>query len=374
MKTLRHVLFSVSCVLLCAASASAQKFHALLVADISPAAKWGEYRPNLVDDVGNMHMMLQRGCPENLLKTSFLMLEEDEQATPTKLLEAIEQLRSNRNDTILFYYTGHGGIDDRGSYFDLAGGKLYREQVVNAAKTHGSRLVVLVTDCCNARDDGLSQSFPRAAYIPSPEAYTPLFQSLFIEPTGVVDVNACGPGESAFFSLPPKELSEEYGSLFTKALTKWAEEKNDRRSTWDELLMDVGVRVHLMFREAYPDGIAVAKGAAMQTDQNVFARNYPGMPKDRGIRLGIAVRDDNEGRGAMIVEIVDGSPATKAFDIERESYGPLAKGRRITTMNGRKISGPKEFEAAIKSSPQIMRLTVEGSDLAGHEFLVRLSY
>lgn len=366
--------FVVGCIVACSGTeAHAQKLHAVLVADVSPAARWGVYEPNLIDDILHMQDMVERGTPVSRLAATQHFLEKDEDARPQTVLTAIEELRANRNDTILIYYTGHGGIDDRGSYFHMAGGKLYRQQVIEAAKEHGTRLVVLLSDCCNARDDGLAQFAPRAGRFER-EDYSPLFQSLFVEPKGVVDVNACGPGESAFFLPPPKQEGDEIGSLFTTSLWRWAKEKSDERSSWDELLGDVGVRVHLMFREAYPGGIAVAKGAAMQMDQNIFARDYPGMPQNKGVRLGLAVRDTAGGSGATIVDVVEGSPATKAYDIENESYVAIAKGKRITAMNGRPIASPKEFEDAIKSSPQIMRLTIEGADRTGRDYLVRLSY
>lgn len=373
MHALRFVPLVLGLICFTATPAAAQKVHALLVADMSPGAKWGEFLPNLQEDMLRMMKLLQTGCPRDSLSIQEVYLDSNADAKPAKIVGAIEDLRANRNDTIVIYYTGHGGIDDRGSYFDLVGGKLYRDDLIAAAKEHGSRLVVLVTDCCNARNDKEVQTFPRAGFYERDD-YSPLFRSLLIEPKGVVDINACGPGESAFFSPPPKKEGDEIGSLFTKGLAGWCEERNDKPSSWDALLSDVGVRVHLMFREAYPSGVAVAKGVKAQTDQNVYARSYPGMPAGRGIRLGLAVRSDADAAGATIVEVVEGSPATKAYDIENEHYVAIAKGKRITAMNGRKIAGPNEFEDAIKTSPQIMRLTIAGADRTERDYLVRLRY
>lgn len=372
--SLRCVGALLACVVACSIStAHAQKLHAVLVADISPAAKWGVFEPNLVMDVLHMQDMLEHGCPVSRLAATQHWLERNEDATPDTVLTAIADLRANRNDAILIYYTGHGGLDDRGSYFHMAGGRLYREEVLAAAKRHGTRLVVLLSDCCNSRDDGRLQLAPRAGRFERDD-YSPLFKSLFVAPKGVVDVNACGPSESAFFLPPPKQDGDEMGSLFTTALTRWAKEKSDEASSWDALLSDVGVQVHLMFREAYPEGIAPAKGAAAQRDQNVFARAYPGMPSDKGVRLGIAARESTDGVGVVIVEVVEGSPATKAYDIDNEAYVALAMGKRITAINGRPIASPKDFDDAVKASPQIMRLTIVGVDRSGRDFLVRLSH
>lgn len=372
--SLRCLFASLMCAVLCCSStAHAQKLHALLTADVSPAAKWGAFQPNLEFDILHMQSMLEHGCPESRLNSRQLFLDTDQDATPDRVLTAIAELRANRNDVILIYYTGHGGLDDRGSYFHMAGGRLYRDEVIAAAKEHGTRLVVLLTDCCNARDDGRVQLAPGAGRFERDD-YSPLFRSLFVDTKGLVDVNACGPSESAFFLPPPKEDGLKRGSLFTTALTQWAKRKNDAPSSWRELLSDVGVQVHLMFRESYPDGIAPTKGAAAQKDQNVYARSYPGMPSDKGVRLGVAARESDDGVGMTITEIVEDSPATKAYDIENEAYVALAKGKRITAVNGRQIASPKDFEDAVKNSPQIMRLTIAGADGSGRDFLVRLNY
>ncbi len=68
-------------------------------------------------------------------------------------------------------------------------------------------------------NDGRIETGPRAGHFERDD-YSPLFQSLFIDPKGVVDVNACGPSESAFFLPPPKQDGDRYGSLFTTALTE----------------------------------------------------------------------------------------------------------------------------------------------------------
>jgi len=355
--------------------AAAQRLHSLIVTDVTPGARWGIHRPNLDADAGNMYQFLVENAPPEKLDAQFYYMMDDEQATPQSVLEALDQLQPGPNDTVFFYYTGHGGIDDRGSYFDMIGGRLYRDEVFALMKSKGPRLAALISDCCNARDDGQAQIQARAPAPDIPEDFTPLFRSLLIEPSGVIDVNACAPGQSAFFAPPPRDEDDDpEGSLFTTALVKWADEHRRKRVSWDQLLDEVGMRTHLAFRRNYPDGVAFAKskGAGVQRDQNVYAPEYPGKPAARGPRAGIAVRDD-DGQGAVITEIVPDSPAARAFDIEAEQYVSLRTGMRITVMNGRPVTSVADFDKALDESSQILRLTVE-TDAGGQVYLVRLRY
>lgn len=352
-------------------SAFAEKIHALVIADISPAAGWGIYQPNVQFDVVHMNGFFEQNAPEDQLSLESRVLDENEIATPSFILESLDELKPAANDTVVLYYSGHGGVDDRGSYFELAGGKLYRDEVRTRLKAKNARLAVLLSDCCNSRSDGRAQTAPRAIFR-RPETFTPLFQSLFIRPSGFVDVTASAPGQSAFFTPVRRDSDEIPGSLFTKALASWAEEHAQREASWDELVNEVGIEVHQAFRAAYPQGATFAKGAAVQTDQDVFAKEYPGMPPERGPRVGIAVRDDD---GAVkIVEVVPASPAGRAYSLESETYVSLVTGGRITEVNGARISNSGEFSAAVVQSPQILRLTIAAPGADPQEFLVRMRY
>lgn len=368
-QALAAFLFATLLALASPEAAQAQKVHALLVADASPSAQWGRNAPNIHMDQTLMLSMLFDHVPADRLVFEMLSIEEDRDATPATIERAIERLQPGPDDTVLFYYTGHGAIDDGGEYFDLKGGKLRRKEVRAALEAKKPRLAALVTDCCNVRSDG--ERIAAAAPGPDePQDYTPWFRSLFIDPRGVVDVNACAPGESAFF--PPESLETLPGSFFTKALTENARANRDRSGTWDELLTGVSLQVHVWFRQSYPDGVAVAKGAVSQRDQNVYAYDYPGMPTERGQRAGVTVRD-REGEGAMIVTVRADYPATKVFDLQANRYTSLEPRQVVLSVNGREIRGTDDFLTAVRSSPQVMRLVVltrEGE----REFLMRLRY
>ena len=275
----------------------AQRLHAIVVGDLSPSAGWGKYAPNITLDMLTMYVVLHENVPEDRLEYLPVSIEADEDSAPQLLLRLLDELHPKPNDTLLFYYTGHGAADDRGHYFALAQGPLYRDDLLNQLRGKGARLTVLLSDCCNARSDGRAYLAP-APRVNEPPTITPVFQSLFFEPRGVVDVNSSSPGESAFF-VPETEASKTMpGSLFTKQLADWFTQQKRRSATWDQLLRSVSLQVHVAFRDGYPRGAEVAKGAARQMDQNVYAVAYPGMPERSGPRTGLIVRD-HAGHGAL---------------------------------------------------------------------------
>ncbi|MBL9081543.1 MAG: hypothetical protein JNK76_07040 [Planctomycetales bacterium] len=346
--------------------AAGQRIHALVAADQSPSAGWGKLAPNLTIDVATIRAMLAVNSPEAALEVIDATMNADADSTPAFLLSRVKELRPGPDDAVVFYFTGHGGSDDEGSYFQLAEGKLYRSTVRNLLVAKGSRLVVLLTDCCNSRSDGFAEVAP--GFVESERTtFSPLFQSLFIRPRGIVDVNACAPGQAAFF------LQSSPGSIFTTALGDWAATHQDEARTWDDALRDVGLAVHHAFRKEYPRGAVDAKGARAQLDQSPHAYDYPDKPPRSGPRTGLLVRDVRGG-GAYIYDIRADSPATRVFAVASESYLSLRAGQLITAANGVAVTDVGGFSQIVKDSPQILRLTIRDVSGRSQEYLMRLRY
>jgi hypothetical protein len=300
-------------------------------------------------------------------------ITSSEGGDPDRILAALDELRPAANDTVFFYFTGHGGLDDQGSYLSLEKGKLYRDTIQRRMSDKGARLTVMLTDCCNTRGDGKGIAAIKLVSDP-PKQVTPAFRALFFEPKGSVDVNACSPGESAQFFLQLEKDGERYrGSLFTRSLVDYLDRRRTERLTWDELLRDVSVTVHVEFGRNYPDGVPMAKGPGRQNGQNVYAVSYPGMPKNSGPRAGLIVRDF-DGQGALIIRVDPDSPSTKVFDLKAQQYTSLQPQQVIRTANGRAVKGAAEFIEITKGSPQVMRIEAGTSRQGWREYLIRLKY
>lgn len=342
-----------------------QRIHALIVADASPSCGWGRFGTYVRTDALQMTGFFKTHIPKNQLVLDSIVFLADAEASPESVRAALAKLRPEPNDTVVFYYTGHGGLDDRGSHFLMNGGKLYRDEVRAALQHMKPRLTVLLTDCCNSRSDGIAIGYRDA--FKSPEVISPLCHSLLIEPSGLVDVNSSAPGESAFFS------EEHKGSIFTQTAMQWFKERREQKVTWSSFMDDVSIRVNLLFRERFPQGASIAKGSAIQGDQNVYAYDYIGRPPERELRAGLVVRDYPQG-GALILEVKADSPAASAYELTTQSYVALPTQSVVKTINGRTISGAKDFLQAIDESPQIMRLSIVEGEKPAREFLVRMRY
>lgn len=351
---------------------SAQVLHAVMVGDVSPSAGWGKYTSAVATDMSMVWATIHENMPERQINPIRFEISEDQDSTPANLTALIDELAVRPEDAILFYFTGHGSVDDGGHFLALAGGKLYRKDLLAALVGKRARLVVLITDCCNTRSDGYLYAAPYI-HVNSPRVATALFRRLFLETEGVVDLISSSAGESAFFLPFQADPPGSPGSIFTTALIDWiGHEKNQPRS-WDDLVRGVSLRVHQSFRTHYPQGASAAKGAPIQTAQNVLAFQYPGMPAKEGPRTGLVVRDF-PGRGAVIIEVAQGSPATQVFWVQQDRFVSLRPQQVILSVNGKPTSKTSEVAEAIGRSPQIARLSVRDPMQGTYEVLLRMRY
>ena len=349
--------------------AVAQKLHAIVVADLSPWAGWGTYLPSISMDTKRVYMQLHNQVPPAQLVYREISFEEDVVSDPQTILELVGELRPAAEDTVLVYYTGHGGNDDRGHHLELANGKLYREDLKRAMEAKGARFNVLITDCCNLRADG--ESFFAPMLMPDePRVISPLFRSLFFSSRGWVDMNGSSPGEAAF--VAPLSDDDLPGSLFTTQLTDFLENHRKQPTTWEQLVREVSLGVAVAFKTLYPRGAMAAKGAPLQTEQNVEASSFPGMPERSGPRSGLTVRDEG-GRGARIITVKAGQSGDRVFHLGSKTYGPLRPGQVIIAANGQPVTSAAEFVRRVQESPQVIRLQLRDGNRLG-EVLLRLRY
>ncbi|MCU0715238.1 MAG: caspase family protein [Pirellula sp.] len=353
-------------------SALAQNVHAVVIGDMSPSAQWGKYTSKINLDLTTWYVFFHENMPENRLVYQSFGIEEDDSSDPRLVLEMIREMSPSPNDSLVVCYSGHGGADDVGHYFQLAKGKLYRKDVLAAMQARQPRLAVLLSDCCNSRSDGY-QMVAAAPRVDEPKTVTPLFQSLMLESKGIVDINSSSPGESSFFTPLKSEGMGLEGSIFTSEIAKWAAAHKNRRVSWYEMVHDVSLQVHTAFKDYYPKGAAVAKGQPSQLQQNVYATTFPGMPDKTGTRAGIVARDF-AGRGVVILEVAAKSPATQVYDVKAKRFVSLKPQQVVTSIQGVSVTNVESLLKLIADAPQIMRIGIRDTQSGDHEFLLRKRY
>jgi hypothetical protein len=156
--------------------------------------------------------------------------------TPENILDYYRHLKTEPNEALLFYYTGHGAVDQfRGHYLDLdKRGRLYRSTLRAAMLQKNARLVAILTDSCAnlTGNEGISPRGRKAPPLNSFLAPTPAKTSsagvswkpdpvghgtgtvlwhLLFHHCGLVDINGAAMGKLAY-------ANRDLGGYFTATL------------------------------------------------------------------------------------------------------------------------------------------------------------
>jgi len=153
----------------------------------------------------------------------------------------------NRDDILLFYYSGHGGISKGGNQeFHLHHDEYstYRFTVEDDMRALKARLNIVLYDCCsNFAQPRKELSADDAARLPRPsgkKANTKLFKQLFYDSKNWVVVASSKAGTPSY--CDNKTLGGFFTWSLVEALTLDVDAFGDKDSpvTWDALLKKVG--------------------------------------------------------------------------------------------------------------------------------------
>ncbi|WP_437206308.1 hypothetical protein [Planctomicrobium sp. SH664] len=171
--------------------------HLLVVADTNDPRIGKHVSTDKINVVGT----LEAGLPAG--RRSIKVLEGDE-ATPENVIAALKNLQVDPADTILFYYAGHGAIDDKlGHVLTMQTANLSRNTVVKLIQEKQARLNVILTDCCS-----IFEEIP-VAFAPGP-VNSDTVRYLLLRHEGTMDLTAADLGKPAY--------GNQYGGIFTNAV------------------------------------------------------------------------------------------------------------------------------------------------------------
>jgi len=312
-------------------------------------------------DLDNMTNLFRANVPPANLN---LVALDAQTISPNGMLQAVDQLPVAPNDTIVFFYSGHGSFDASTGrqYLEQATGKLYRDELLARIERRKPRLSVLLTDCCNniVNDVPGSRKAGAAPYVQVPNSFSPLFENLFVDCTGTADLTSSQPGELSFV------INVEDGSIFTQAFVDVVRQNRTNgdmywRSFTDGLSRESGK----IFQARFPGGAkipdtlkALVRGLPdVQTAQTVHKYKLPNEDEgtspvvQEGPRLGL--RAANHAEGVQITAIHPDSPASQT---------DIATGEIITAINGTTIKNEDEYSNAVDASPKTMTLSLKNED------------
>lgn len=234
---------------LCAPASWSQVLHALIVADttppdLTPGARISmERAENLVLDIGR-HTGMQ--VESRILSGSRL--------TPEAVWRAVDDIRPGPNDTVFFYYVGHGENSPAGELPNLIvgaseSGAVDANSVMSTLERKGQRLLVALIEACNRRRASLTaeDTSMMAGFSSPSERYSAFFQNS----SGTFIASAAAEGEWAF-------LSANFGGHFTQRFM----ESLVREDSWD--LLAAAIKKPIVVQQE--------QGASRAVEQNPIVR------------------------------------------------------------------------------------------------------
>jgi len=201
------------------------RLHVLTVVDND-----SDLQAHVVRDGFNLRKILTEAF---VTRPHRLVLEKSlngENATAQKVLDHYRMLKGKirPNDTLLFYYTGHGAtFPDQGGHaltmhHDNVNARpfLFRNDLRQEMLQLQPRLAVIITDCCSKIPDNTRA--PQLADLP--KATWPVIDQLFFQHAGFVDINGC---QGNALSMCYADRQGPKGGTFTLALVSLLCTKRD---------------------------------------------------------------------------------------------------------------------------------------------------
>lgn len=182
---------------------------------------------------------------------------EGKNCSKENLMSTLNSLRCNKDDIILFYYSGHGtrSSEDKSEFPQMCLKYDYEQDkfvpvhtVIEKLQAKGARFTLVMTDCCNNPVQGVSSKSllsKNGGAIVYDKAVARYYRKLFLENKGLVAVTGCkkgqcsygGPGIGGVFS----------DAFFGTALYKAC--KGEIPATWEKVLGTVTSVVKDMTKE-----------------------------------------------------------------------------------------------------------------------------
>ena len=331
--------------------------HALLVADSD--SNLGD---SVLQDVRMLGGALEKAFEEH---SSRLHLEkrEGKSVKASEILSWFRNLNPNPDDTLLFYYSGHGEIrPDLGHVLALTnaenGNKLLpRSDILSELKSKKTRLVVVLTDCCSTIRPPIpipAPQPPAEAELVAPPPWA-VAGCLFLQHRGVVDITASCPGQAAWPAAWPESSG---GGIFTGTFADLLDPHNlhsldknkDGFIEWNEFYPELEKRTQQDFvrlqsslkarrkQSVMPEEALSEdeKKAVLQPTQKIWTCSV--LPF---LRVGVRVLDSPG--GLKLEEIYPGTPASTA---QR-----LKKGDTIVGVGDKLVQNEREFLLAVDGTP-----------------------
>jgi hypothetical protein len=185
-------------------------------------------------DIAHLKAALQEICLSTKLRLSMDVLAE-ERLSIENIQKWMKTIKKNSSDVVLFYYSGHGGrpytLKSPWPFlvFMKKGESVSGDSIYQKLKSVGSRLTIIILDCCNniiALKPSYGLRFTQKQH--RKKSFYPGMKPLFLKTQGIMIMTGAAPGEKAF--------ALDDGSVLTNSFLKALREAGSSKdATWEKV-------------------------------------------------------------------------------------------------------------------------------------------
>ena len=295
----------------------------------------------------------------------------DTRLSPENCKAAIQNLRCQPNDIIMFYYIGHGGraINDNSTvYPQMCMGQSYDDKMIpltwvyNQLKAKGARLNVVIGMCCNSETRGMTSKMAPSfspnegnTYMANEEAAR--IQELCLNYKGNILVTSASPKQTSGCCESELGLFDTYTNVLVHVFDDLM--KGKLQPTWDALLATTKATVNEVMRskqtpiyEIHVDKATVPQQTSRQEAPKPSKAEEPTQTKQENSKEEKAKDNSTEQLLNELASIYDflantSNSEEKRIDLEQaltNSYGKIISQVKVLSQDNDFVVDKESFE------------------------------